>query len=235
MVEAGYSATANFPPPPPPMAAPPPVLEPPAQMMAPAPGQAPWGYGYTASMPPPEMAPPAPEKPPAKPSRNPRPQPMDMSAMIAAAQQHMQKNLTAKLASIGVPLSTFGMSTSQPSDTESIPLPGDPSGVDINIADIPTPSADIPLPPGPTHTGPVTLSDDCVPPGDDEDCAPPGNIHSPTILEFFFISSLSQDVIEDQDQELLHVSVVFFTVVKALYDPPSQPAPCRLLFNCQFL
>merc|ERR1719242_320059 len=162
MVEAGYSATANFPPPPPPMAAPPPVLEPPAQMMAPAPGQAPWGYGYTASMPPPEMAPPAPEKPPAKPSRNPRPQPMDMSAMIAAAQQHMQKNLTAKLASIGFPLSTFGMSTSQPSETESIPLPGDPSGVDINIADIPTPSADIPLPP--PQTAPVTLSDDCVPP-----------------------------------------------------------------------
>ena len=176
MVEAGYNASANFPPPPPPMAAPPPVLEP--QMMAPAPAQAQslWGgYGYAGSMPQPEMAPPAPEKPPAKPSRNPRPQPMDMSAMIAAAQQHMQKNLTAKLASIGVPLSTFGMSTSQPSETESIPLPGDPAGVDINIADIPTPSADIPLPP--PQTGPVTLSDDCVPPGDDEDCAPPGSVH----------------------------------------------------------
>ena len=170
MMEAGYSASANFPPPPPPMAAPPPVLDPPPQ--------AHWGYGYAASVPPPEMAPapaPVPEKPPPKPSRNPRPQPMDMSAMIAAAQQHMQKNLTAKLASIGVPLSTFGMSTAQPSDTESIPLPGDPGGVDMNIADIPTPSSDIPLPP----TGPVTLSDDCVPPGDDDDCAPPGN-HQPT-------------------------------------------------------
>ena len=168
MVEAGYSNSANFPPPPPPMAAPPPVLEPPPQSH--------WGgYGYAPSVPPPEMVAPAPapvvaERPPPKPSRNPRPQPMDMSAMIAAAQQHMQKNLTAKLASIGVPLSTFGMSTAQPADPENIPLPGDPGGVDLNIADIPTPSSEIPLPP----TGPVTLSDDCVPPGDDDDCAPPG-------------------------------------------------------------
>merc|ERR1719189_1284972 len=162
MMEAGYSATANFPPPPPPMAAPPPTIDPQAMAPAPAPGPGMWGYGgYGGSMPPQEMvAAPMPEKPPAKPSRNPRPQPMDMSAMIAAAQQHMQKNLTAKLASIGVPLSTFGMSTSQPSETESIPLPGDPSGVDINIADIPTPSADIPLPP--PQTAPVTLSDDCA-------------------------------------------------------------------------
>merc|ERR1719239_1924125 len=157
MMEAGYSASDNFPPPPP-------VLDPPPQSH--------WGYGYGASVPPPEMAAPAPapEKPPPKPTRNPRPQPMDMSAMIAAAQQHMQKNLTAKLSSIGVPLSSFGMPTTQPSDMGSIPLPGDPGGVDMNIADIPTPSSDIPLPP----TGPVTLSDDCVPPGDDDDCAPPG-------------------------------------------------------------
>ena len=169
MMEAGYSASANFPPPPPPMAAPPPVLDPPPQSH--------WGgYGYAAAVPPPEMAVPAPapvpEKPPPRPNRNPRPQPMDMSAMIAAAQQHMQKNLTAKLSSIGVPLSSFGMPTTQQSDMESIPLPGDPGGVDMNIADIPTPSSDIPLPP----TGPVTLSDDCVPPGDDDDCAPPGNL-----------------------------------------------------------
>ena len=36
---------------------------------------------------------------------------MDMHAMIAAAQNHMQKNLTAKMASIGVPMSAFGMAT----------------------------------------------------------------------------------------------------------------------------
>ena len=67
---------------------------------------------------------------------------MDMSAMIAAAQQHMQKNLTAKLASIGVPMTTFGISTAAPGgETESIPLPEDPIGVDMGIAD-----TDIPLP-----------------------------------------------------------------------------------------
>ena len=88
---------------------------------------------------------------------------MDMNAMIAAAQQHMQKNLTAKLASIGVPLTTFGISTTQPSDTESIPLPEEPIGVDSDIA-----SVEIPLP---------TIAADHEGPPGDEDCAPPGDYH----------------------------------------------------------
>ena len=95
---------------------------------------------------------------------------MDMHSMIAAAQQHMQKNLTAKLATIGVPLTSFGISTAQttPTATEtfSIPLPEEPIGVDSSIA-----SAEIPLPDLPAVPG---VADEDRPPGDDDDCAPPG-------------------------------------------------------------
>ena len=90
-----------------------------------------------------------------------------MNAMIAAAQQHMQKNLTAKLGQLGVPLSTFGISTQQKSETESIPLPEDPLGVDMDIA-----SGEIPLPGGMSS---IAAPDHDGPPGDDDDCAPPGN------------------------------------------------------------
>ena len=92
---------------------------------------------------------------------------MDMHAMIAAAQQHMQKNLTAKLATIGVPLTSFGISTPQTAETDSIPLPAEPICVESNIASI---SADIPLPGAPGVPG----ADEDRPPGDDDDCAPPG-------------------------------------------------------------
>ena len=85
---------------------------------------------------------------------------MDMHAMIAAAQNHMQKNLTAKMASIGVPMSAFGMATGDATVPDSIPLPEDPMGMDIGIADV-----EIPLP--------IGGADDDRPPGDD-DCAPPG-------------------------------------------------------------
>ena len=95
---------------------------------------------------------------------------MDMNAIIAAAQQHMQKNLTAKLASIGVPMTTFGISTvtQAESPTDSIPLPEEPiaaTGPDMDIIA----SNDIPLPMLP----PIGGGDD-GPPGDDDDCAPPG-------------------------------------------------------------
>ena len=88
--------------------------------------------------------------------------------MIAAAQQHMQKNLTAKLATIGVPLTSFGISTPQATatETDSIPLPEEPIGVDSSIA-----SAEIPLPDLPGVPGDA---DEDRPPGDDDDCAPPG-------------------------------------------------------------
>ena len=84
--------------------------------------------------------------------------------MIAAAQNHMQKNLTAKMASIGVPMSAFGMATGdggQKTDPDAIPLPEDPMGVDMAIANV-----EIPLP--------IGGADDDRPPGDDDDCAPPG-------------------------------------------------------------
>merc|ERR1719342_1190395 len=114
--------------------------------------------------------------------------------MIAAAQQHMQKNLTSKLLSIGVPLSRFGIPSSGPDNTtESIPLPGDPVGVDMDIADIPAPPMqdipfqtppDIPLPPAKTQNSASTSSnidDDCAPPGVsfDDDCGPPGDDDGP--------------------------------------------------------
>ena len=110
-----------------------------------------------------------------------------MNAMIAAAQQHMQKNLTSKLLSIGVPISRFGIPNQSSSstvttittsnETESIPLPGDPMGVDMDIADIPAPpmpnihNQDIPLPP-------VAHADSDKPPGE-YDCAPPGEDNAP--------------------------------------------------------
>jgi len=196
MIEQGYSQ--GYPQPPPPMAGPPPSLSqhpPPshseqydhqAQMMMMA------GYGY--GMPPPQhevTPPPDPTPaPPPKPQRNPKPQSMDMNAMIAAAQQHMQKNLTSKLLSIGVPISRFGIPSSGHTEPESIPLPGDPMGVDMDIADIPAPpmpdipsqnqpAPDIPLPPEiqadtePDNQPPGdSFEDDCAPPG--EEIAPPG-------------------------------------------------------------
>jgi len=179
-VDANFSNTNNFPPPPPPMLAPPPAAaggqeqhqQPPPWAGGPTPGQGPppnngqqW-YGY-GGMPPPDMSKP-PEVNPIVPkvNRNPKPQNVDMNAMIAAAQQHMQKNLTAKLGQLGVPLSTFGISTQQKSETESIPLPEDPLGVDMDIA-----SGEIPLPGGMSS---IAAPDHDGPPGDDDDCAPPG-------------------------------------------------------------
>merc|ERR1711892_1386050 len=195
MIEQGYSQ--GYPQPPPPMERPPPGMaqnmeqqyggnphDQQAQMMMMA------GYGY--GMPPPQQeatSPPDPTPaPPPKPQRNPKPQSMDMNAMIAAAQQHMQKNLTTKLLSIGVPISRFGIPSNGPSETESIPLPGDPMGVDMDIADIPAPpmpdsphqnqpAPDIPLPPellanSEPDNQPGDFEDDCAPPG--EDILPPG-------------------------------------------------------------
>merc|ERR1719266_1528737 len=151
------------------------------------------GYGYGAppempGMPPGMSGMPPPGMPPAPPEpvRNPKPQAMDMNAMIAAAQQHMQKNLTAKLHQIGVPMSSFGLPTTQPDVTipESIPLPGDPTGVDLDIADIVVPGrggADIPLPDDDDIAAPDSPAEvemeDCAPPGEDgeeDDIAPPG-------------------------------------------------------------
>lgn len=138
----------------------------PEGMAAPPPnngGYGGYGYGYGGPMAPAEMAQPQEVAPP-KVVRNPRPQPMDMHAMIAAAQNHMQKNLTAKMASIGVPMSAFGMATGdggQRTDPDAIPLPEDPMGVDMAIANV-----EIPLP--------IGGADDDRPPGDDDDCAPPG-------------------------------------------------------------
>jgi len=198
MIEQGYSQ--GYPQPPPPMAGPPPSMtqnnanmeqqygghDQQAQMMMMA------GYGYGVPPPQQEVTPP-PEPtpaPPPKPQRNPKPQSMDMNAMIAAAQQHMQKNLTSKLLSIGVPIGRFGIPSSGQTETESIPLPGDPMGVDMDIADIPAPpmpdiprqnqpAPDIPLPPEiqadtePDNQPPgESFEDDCAPPG--EEIAPPG-------------------------------------------------------------
>ena len=111
---------------------------------------------------------------------------MDMHAMIAAAQNHMQKNLTAKMASIGVPMSAFGMATGdggQRTDPDTIPLPEDPMGVDMAIADV-----EIPLP--------IGGADDDRPPGDDDDCAPPGKIlcseHQKRNLTFFVFQAATE-------------------------------------------
>jgi len=120
---------------------------------------------------------------------------MDMEAMLAAAQQHMQKSLATKLQSIGVPVPEHYRQQAGLTNTvssydlpEAIPLPGDPVGVDMDIADIIIPNnqpgPDIPLPPGmdddiaepePSNQqenayGPPG---DCVAPGE-EDCRPPG-------------------------------------------------------------
>lgn len=135
--------------------------------------------------------PPAPE-PPKKPSRNPKPSaPMDMAAMLAAAQQHMQKSLATKLQSIGVPVPEHyrqqaGLTNEVATYDlpEAIPLPGDPIGVDMDIADIAIPgdAPDIPLPPGmdddiaAVEPEPSNQQEDnSEPPGEDqEDPAPPG-------------------------------------------------------------
>merc|ERR1712032_1628290 len=96
--------------------------------------------------------PPVPVQEPKKAGRNqainPKPSaPIDMAAMLAAAQQHMQKSLATKLESIGVPLPghlrkeaglTRGVESYDVPD--AIPLPGDQSGVDLDIA---APSVDM--------------------------------------------------------------------------------------------
>merc|ERR1719239_1523244 len=101
--------------------------------------------------------PPVPVQEPKKAGRNqainPKPSaPIDMAAMLAAAQQHMQKSLATKLESIGVPLPghlrkeaglTRGVESYDVPD--AIPLPGDQSGVDLDIA---PPQEHIPMPPG---------------------------------------------------------------------------------------
>lgn len=150
-----------------------------------------------------EVTPPPPE-PPRKPSRNPKPSaPLDMEAMLAAAQQHMQKSLATKLQSIGVPVPEHyrqqaGLTNEVSSYDlpEAIPLPGDPIGVDMDIADIAIPddAPDIPLPPGmdddiaepePQHQPQIQLAtnnqqeDISAPPGDDPDPAPPGEDLAP--------------------------------------------------------
>merc|ERR1712032_1058444 len=109
--------------------------------------------------------PPVPVQEPKKAGRNqainPKPSaPIDMAAMLAAAQQHMQKSLATKLESIGVPLPghlrkeaglTRGVESYDVPD--AIPLPGvdldiaAPS-VDMSIADIAPPQEHIPMPPG---------------------------------------------------------------------------------------
>jgi hypothetical protein len=87
-----------------------------------------------------------------------------MAAMLAAAQQHMQKALSNKLESIGVPIPQHlrkeaGLTRGVESYDvpEAIPLPGDQSGVDLDIAapsvdmsiaDIAAPQMHIPMPPG---------------------------------------------------------------------------------------
>lgn len=132
---------------PPPLVAPPPMPH--------------WGdhqpedpkYGKEETPPPP--APPVPAHPP-KPSRNPKPSaPLDMTAMLAAAQQHMQKALAIKCQSIGVPVPEHfrqqaGLTNevTQFELPEAIPLPGDSHGMDMDIADIVMPGEgpDIPLP-----------------------------------------------------------------------------------------
>jgi len=113
--------------------------------------------GAHAGGPPP---PPVPVQEPKKAGRNqainPKPSaPIDMAAMLAAAQQHMQKSLTTKLESIGVPLpghlrKEAGLTRGVESYDvpEAIPLPGDQSGVDMSIADIAPPQMHIPMPPG---------------------------------------------------------------------------------------
>merc|ERR1719507_1153169 len=113
--------------------------------------------------------PPVPVQEPKKAGRNqainPKPSaPIDMAAMLAAAQQHMQKSLATKLESIGVPIpghlrKEAGLTRGVESYDvpEAIPLPGDQSGVgldiaapsvDMSIADIAPPQMHIPMPPG---------------------------------------------------------------------------------------
>merc|ERR1719319_2212350 len=127
-----------------------------------------------------------------------------MAAMLAAAQQHMQKALSSKLESIGVPIPQHlrkeaGLERKvERSDVyrgfelpEAIPLPGDPAGVDMNIADIAAPDDDIAAPYDdiaapveniaapemPMAAAPVASTpppgEDLLPPGE-EDCRPPG-------------------------------------------------------------
>merc|ERR1719222_769240 len=116
-----------------------------------------WGshnYGYgseggdpdAAGAPPGPPPPPVPVQEPKKAGRNqainPKPSaPIDMAAMLAAAQQHMQKSLATKLESIGVPIpghlrKEAGLTRGVESYDvpEAIPLPGDQSGVDLDIA-----------------------------------------------------------------------------------------------------
>jgi len=139
-----------------------------------------WGshnYGYgseggdpdAAGGPPGPPPPPVPVQEPKKAGRNqainPKPSaPIDMAAMLAAAQQHMQKSLATKLESIGVPIpghlrKEAGLTRGVESYDvpEAIPLPGDQSGVDLDIAapsvdmsiaDIAPPQMHIPMPPG---------------------------------------------------------------------------------------
>jgi len=121
---------------------------------------------------------------------NPKPSaPIDMAAMLAAAQQHMQKALSSKLESIGVPIPQHlrkeaGLERKvERSDVyrgfelpEAIPLPGDPAGVDMDIADIMVPGEGIPLPPGMDD---IAAPDDDIAAPDDDIAAPVENIAAP--------------------------------------------------------
>lgn len=162
---------------------------------APPPGMSGYGYGSQGMHQQHEMTPPpdmvaAPPAQPAKPPRNPKPT-MDMEAMLAAAQEHMQKSLTSKLMSIGVPVQRWEqLANSGNTETESIPLPGDPSGVDMDIADIPAPPPEPQVhlpreeqrlsvergisPPGMEEMAPPGLGDIMAPPGLGDILAPPG-------------------------------------------------------------
>lgn len=161
-------------------------------------------YGYGE-------APPPPPEPPKPKGRNqvvnPKPTaPLNMEAMMLAAQAHMQKALANKLLNIGVPIpghlrTQAGLTNDVTTSyvvPEAIPLPGDPMGDDMDIADIVVPGEgpDIPLPPGPGGAlddiaapeeddiaAPEEVPSESIavpseeapgPPGEEEDCRPPG-------------------------------------------------------------
>ena len=124
-----------------------------------------WGshnYGYGseggdqdgAGAPPGPPPPPVPVQEPKKAGRNqainPKPSaPIDMAAMLAAAQQHMQKSLATKLESIGVPIpghlrKEAGLTRGVESYDvpEAIPLPGQqPIFFCVQIIELFSPSA----------------------------------------------------------------------------------------------
>lgn len=151
-----------------------------------------YGYGTEDGVPPPPPEPivEAPKKPSRNALLNPKPSaPIDMAAMLAAAQQHMQKALSTKLESIGVPIPQHlrkeaGLERKVETSEvyrgfelpEAIPLPGDPAGVDMDIADIMVPGEGIPPPPG---LDDIAAPDDDIAAPDDDIAAPGDDIAAP--------------------------------------------------------